>query len=277
MSDAEREAGLLDRLADQVERGDVGRQARREAALVAEAGREALLLQHRLERVVGLGAPAQRLAERRRADRGDHEFLDVDVGVGVRAAVHDVEHRHRQQVRVRAAEVAEQAQLGRGRGGLRDGERDAEDRVRAEVRLLRRAVEVEHLLVDGALVARLVPDDLGEDPLLDVVDGLLDALAAVALRVAVAQFVRLERAGRRAGRDGRAGGRAVVQADLHLDRRDCRASPGSRGRRLLRWWPLLVRSLFRKALTHDSSRRCDPASLSSEGLPRVTDSTAEPT
>ena len=91
------------------------RQARGEAALVAEAGGQPLALQHRLQRVVGLGAPAQRLAEGRRADRGDHELLDVDVAVGVRAAVEDVHHRHREQVRVRAADVAEQRQARRTR------------------------------------------------------------------------------------------------------------------------------------------------------------------
>ena len=113
------------------------RQVGREAALVAEAGGQALALQHGLERVVDLGAPAQRLAEGRRADRRDHELLDVDVGVGVRAAVEDVHHRHRQQVRVRAAEVAEQRQLGGLGGGLGDRERDAEDRVGAEPGLVR--------------------------------------------------------------------------------------------------------------------------------------------
>ena len=62
---AELEAGLLDRLGDQVERRAVARQLGGEAALVADAGGEALLLQHRLERVVDLGALLQRLAERR--------------------------------------------------------------------------------------------------------------------------------------------------------------------------------------------------------------------
>ena len=109
---AELEAGRLDGLGDQVERGAVARQVGGEAALVADAGGQALLLQHRLERVVDLGALLERLAERRRADRRDHELLDVDVGVGVGAAVEDVHHRHRQQVGVGPADVAEQRQPG---------------------------------------------------------------------------------------------------------------------------------------------------------------------
>ena len=85
-------SGGRDGLGDQVERRPVAVEVRGEAALVAEAGGQALLLQHRLERVVDLGALAQRLAEGRRPDGRDHELLDVHVGVGVRAAVQDVHH-----------------------------------------------------------------------------------------------------------------------------------------------------------------------------------------
>ena len=128
-------------------------QVGREAALVAEPRGQALLLQHRLEGVVDLGTLLQRLTERRRADRRDHELLDVDVGVGMRAAVEDVHHRHRQQVRVRPAEVAVERQLGRLGRGVGDRQRDAEDRVGAELGLVGRRVEVEHDPVDRALVA----------------------------------------------------------------------------------------------------------------------------
>src|SRR5204862_1077975 len=64
---------------------------------------------------------------------------------------------------------------------------------------------------------RVVADDLREDPLLDVVDRLLDTLAEVPLRVAVAQFHRLEGAGGRTGRYRGPRDRAVVQPDLDLD------------------------------------------------------------
>ena len=59
-----------------------------------------------LQRVEGLGAVAQRLAKGRRADRDDHQLLQVEVVVGVGAAVDDVHHRHRHLHRARAAEVA---------------------------------------------------------------------------------------------------------------------------------------------------------------------------
>ena len=59
----------------------------------------AAVLQDALQRLVDFAAPAQRFAEVRRADRGDHEFLEVGaLPVGMHAAVQDVEHRHGQQV-----------------------------------------------------------------------------------------------------------------------------------------------------------------------------------
>ena len=61
-------------------------------------------MQHFLQRVEDLRAVAQRLRRSRRADRQDHEFLDVDAVVRVRAAVDDVHHRHRHDLAARAAE-----------------------------------------------------------------------------------------------------------------------------------------------------------------------------
>src|SRR5690242_11490601 len=97
------------------------------------------------------------------------------------------------------------------------GERDAEDGVGAEVLLVGRAVQGRHLRVDEALLARVEADEPRVDLLDDRVDGLLDALAEVAALVAVPALGRLEGARGGAGRDGRTGERAVVEADLDLD------------------------------------------------------------
>ncbi len=215
---ARRVARLLDGLEDEVEGGPVGVEVGGEATLVAESGGQALLLEHALERVVDLGAPAQRLAEGVGADRRDHELLDVDVGVGVAAAVEDVHHRHGQQVRVGPADVAEQRQVGRVRGGAGDGERDPEDGVGADLLLGGAAVDGEHLGVDEPLLAGLEAEELGPELVDDGVDGLLDALAEVAALVAVAPLDGLEGAGRRTARNRRPGEGAVVEGDLDLDR-----------------------------------------------------------
>ena len=168
--------------------------------------------------MVDLGSPAQRLGEGRRADRGDHELLDVHVVVGVRAAVQDVHHRDRQHVRVRPAEVAEQRQAGRVRGRPGHRHADPDDGVRAEPGLVRRPVQVDQRLVDQPLVVGLVAEQLR----LDLVDDALDRpghrLAAV-LRAAVPQLDRLERAGRGPARHPRPAHGPVVQRHLDLEGR----------------------------------------------------------
>ncbi|MPM30051.1 hypothetical protein SDC9_76593 [bioreactor metagenome] len=213
------QAGGDDGLGDQLQGGDVGRQVRGEAALVTQAGGQALGLEDLLEGVVDARAPLEGLPEGGGADRGDHELLDVHVGVGVGATVEDVHHRHGKDVGRRTADVAVERQVGRLCGGVGDGQRDAEDGVGAQLALVRGAVEFEHGLVEEALLGGLEAQQLGGDLLDDVLDGLQDALAAVARIVAVTQLDGLELPGRSAGRDVGAALGVVVEDDLDLDSR----------------------------------------------------------
>ena len=50
---------MADRVDDQLERLGLGLQVRREAALVADGGRQAALLEQRLERLIGLRRRAE--------------------------------------------------------------------------------------------------------------------------------------------------------------------------------------------------------------------------
>src|SRR6516162_7673767 len=70
------ETGPLDRLQDQAEGRLVRVEARRESALIADRRRESARGEQLPQRMKYLGAVAQRLAEARRTDRQDHEFLD---------------------------------------------------------------------------------------------------------------------------------------------------------------------------------------------------------
>ena len=155
-------------------------------------------------------------AKRRRADRDDHELLEVHVVVRVRAAVDDVHHRHRQDPGRVAAQVAPQREVLLRGGRTSVGERDAEDGVRAQAGLVLGPVELDQLGVEALLVGRVVAGDGLGDLAVDVADGLRDALAHVGV-AAVAELGGLELTGRGAGGHGRAAVSARAQRDLHLD------------------------------------------------------------
>ena len=97
------------------------------------------------------------------------------------------------------------------------GERHAENGVGAEPALVRRAVELDHDLVDLDLLLDVHVAERFEDLAVDGGDRLLHALAEIARLVAVAQFDRLMRAGGGAGRHRRAAHRAVLQHHVDLD------------------------------------------------------------
>ena len=125
-----------------------------------------------LQRVEALGAPPQRLGERRRADRHHHELLELELVVGVRAAVDHVHHRRRQR---RARSVRRGTARAAGRcesaAALATASETPEDRVRAEGRLVGGAVEVEQRAVDAALVERVEPGERLGDRTVHVRDG----------------------------------------------------------------------------------------------------------
>ena len=208
-------AGLADRAYHEIEGGIRRRQVRRKTALVADIGVVAGLFQLAAQRVEDFRAAAQRFGEARSPHGEDHEFLEIDRVVGVHAAVDDVHHRHRQGPRRGAADIAIERHVeGFGRR-LGAGQRDAEDGVGPKPALVRRAVEIDHdlvdldLLLDGLIAQRL------EDFAVDGLDRLLHALAEIALVVAVAQFDRLMRAGGGARWHRRTADRAVFQH--HID------------------------------------------------------------
>ena len=69
------------------------------------------------------------------------------------ATVDDVHHRHRQHVGIDATEVLEKGQIALDGGRLGDGQGDREYGICPQASLVRRTVEVNHGLVNGALVA----------------------------------------------------------------------------------------------------------------------------
>ena len=133
------------------------------------------------------------------------------------AAVEDVHHRRGQQVGVDAAQVLVQRQarrLGRGAG---DGQRHAQDGVGAELGLVGGTVRGDQRGIDGALIEGIEAYDGIGALVVNVLDGLRNALAQVAALVAIAQLACLKGAGRSARRHHRATEAAVLEHDLDLD------------------------------------------------------------
>ncbi len=210
-------AGLADRGHHEVERGIGRRQVRRKAALVADIGVVAGLLQLALEGVEDLRAAAQRFSEALGADRHDHEFLEIDRIVGMHTAIDDVHHRHRQHARRGAADIAIQRHVVGFRRRLGDRQRHAEDGVGAEPGLVRGAVEIDHDLIDLHLLFGIHAAERVEQLAIDGFHRLLHALAEIARLVTVAQLDRLMRAGRGAGRHRSAADRTVFQHHVDFD------------------------------------------------------------
>src|SRR3990172_2006705 len=213
------EACLDDRLQNDLDRLGVRLERRRVAALVAHQGRVAPLLEDPPQGMVDLRAPAQALGEARGPQRHDHELLGVRrLPSGMHAAVEDVQHRHRQQARRRTSEVTVERHAGGRGGGPRRRQTDGEDGIRPKPSLVRLPIEVDQRRVQLGLVQQSPGQSL-RNRAVDVGDGLLHALPAIATLVAVAQLEGLVRAGRCARGDDGASLRTITQADLGFDGR----------------------------------------------------------
>ena len=181
-------SGLFNRLDDEDQGLLVGLQVGRKTALVAHGGVVALRLEDRAQVVEDLGTHADPLAEAPGADGHDHEFLDVHVVVGVHPAIDDIHMRDGDVLGRDPADVTVQGHPEPLRGGPGTGERDGEDGVCPEGALGFRPVELDHRVVEPALFEDIHPDDLGADLQDDILDRLLDALAEIALLVAVSKL-----------------------------------------------------------------------------------------
>ena len=174
-------------------------------------------MQHALEGVIDLGAPAQALGKARSTHRHDHELLEVNVVVGMHAAVEDIHHRCGQQVGVDAAQVLVQRQARRLGSGAGNSQRHARDGVGTELGLVGSTVRGNQRGIDGALVEGIEAHDGVSALVVDVLDGLRNALAQVAALVAIAQLAGLKGAGRSTRRHHCAAKAAVLEHDLDLD------------------------------------------------------------
>ena len=203
--------------------GGLDSNARSKATFVTDGGVEATVLQHGLEGVEDFGDHLETLGERLGANRGDHEFLEVNRSGGVSTAVDHVAHRARERELGRAMELGDvlverKASVLSGSNANSHG--NAEDGVCTEGVLEHAvAVESDHGVVDFGLLGRIHADNLLGNLGVHVLDSSLRALAAVSLLVAVAEFASFAFTGGSAARNSSVTNDTVVKSYIDLERR----------------------------------------------------------
>ena len=139
--------------------------------------------------------------------RDDHELLESKTATSVGATVEDVHEGNGEDVGLLGAsevgDVSVEGDTLLGSGGLSDGHGDTEDGVGTELGLVGGAIKLVHEVVDGALVldVKVLLDEGGTEDIVDVGDGLEDALAAPLALVAVTELAGLVGAGGSTGGD----------------------------------------------------------------------------
>ena len=119
---------------------------------------------------------------------------------------------------VHAANILVQRKTGGLGSSLGAGQGHAQDGVSAQSALVVRAVQLQHNVVDGALIVGLEADKRVGDLVIHMTNGIQRALAQITLLVAVAQLHGLERARGRARGNGRTTEGTILQHNFHLDR-----------------------------------------------------------
>ena len=135
-----------------------------------------------------LRTPPHRFGDGTGADWHYHEFLKIDGVVGMFAAVNDVHHRHRQHMRAHAADIAVKRQTARVSCGFRNCKANPQNCVRTEVRLVGRAIEIDHHRIDIFLILGIKIDQRFGNRAIHRLYRLQHALAHITRHVAIAFF-----------------------------------------------------------------------------------------
>ena len=180
--------GRCDGLQNHLDGGLVVGHVGRKAAFVTHGHTHALVIQDFLQRVEYFSAVTHGFTKARRAQRDDHELLQIKIVVGVCAAIDHVHHGHRHLHAAHAAKVAVQRQAGLFRRRAGHGHRHCQHGVGTQARLVLGAVQVDQGFVKEGLFGRVQPQHGLRDLGVDELHGFQHALAKVAGLVPIAQL-----------------------------------------------------------------------------------------
>ena len=160
-----------------------------------------------------LGAVAQRLTEAGRSRGLNHKLLNIHVIIRMFAAIDDIHHRHGQRIdagtAIQISDMCIQWQAGIGGRRLRRRQGHRQNGVGSQLRLILGAVQLQHYLIQGLLIRRIMPQQGLSDLGVHILNSLQYTLTQVTGRVFVPQLQGLSGAG---GGAGRCAGRAHYAA-----------------------------------------------------------------
>ena len=152
----------------------------RKSALVADRDAHAPVMQDGFERMKHFSAIPHGFPKARRANRDNHEFLQIQVVVGMRAAVHHIHHRHRHLHGRAAAEIAVQRQAGFFGSSPGHCHADGQHGIGTQARFVFGAVQVNQRAVQKSLLAGVQAQHSFRNLIVDKAHGFEHALAQVA-------------------------------------------------------------------------------------------------
>ena len=149
-----------------------------------------------LQGVENFRTHADSFTNRRRADRHNHKFLEVNRVVSVLTAVNNVHHRHRQNVSHCTAEITIKREFAFFSLSLSHSHRNGENGISTEVTFVFSAVEFNHGFINIDLVIGIQTGQSVINFIINIFHGFQNALTAETSFVAVAQFDCLMHTGR---------------------------------------------------------------------------------
>ena len=170
--------------------------------------------------MIDFSAHAECFAPVFRADWNNHKLLDIHIGSRcMRTAVEDIHHGNRHDIGCCAAKIAIERLSGCLRRSTGACQRDREHRICAKARLIRRRIQLNHGMIDAALVEDLLSREGLRYFRIDVADSLPNAFTAVALWVRIPQLARFIHAGGGSGGHRSPSKNSVFQFHIRLYRR----------------------------------------------------------
>ena len=184
-------------ISERLQRSLVARNtARSIAAFITDSGVIAILLQNRLQSMEYFSTHTDSFMLILSTNRHDHVFLAVSSRISVLAAIQDVHHRNRQNLGICTADVLVQRLSVVISSSSCASQGNRQRSICTQVALERRAIEIQHNLVNLGLAGNIHADQLRSDLGVDILNSLQNSLAAETLLITITELKSFPLTGR---------------------------------------------------------------------------------